>query len=164
VARLDYHSDSRATKEKPELASYFDYMNWVRWHIKDIAITNYFVRWPEHDYVVGNLATLTHDHIKGSSNGLEDKSYRAANHFDIDVDCIDMRYCIQDIYAHSHGEHNVSPGTIVSMISESAPRKLGFWEYRPAHDSRKLGLQMIIDSVGTLSRQKEKQFACSTSQ
>ena len=143
TARLDYHGDFRRNSENL-IINFACYMNWVRDNIFLPAITNYFVTSKEDFDVLGRRA-----------DGIEDKRYDYAKHFDIDVDCVDWKYNIQDCYRQDErlgGPTGVSPDDVVKMVGEAKPNKLGFWEYRLNHDhSGLLGLKMIADSIAALA-------------
>lgn len=134
VARLDYHTDF---KDKENLVYGFNsYMDWVKQNIRNLDITNYFTKPANDDPIFGRLASDT--------NG---KHYTFANHFDIDVDCFDLRYFIQNVFKHEKGSSKVTPEIVLSMIREAKPNKLGIWEYRPSRDSNNAGLDFIVNSI-----------------
>ena len=134
VARLDYHTDF---KDKENLVYGFNsYMDWVKQNIRNLDVTNYFAKPAKNDPIFGRLASDTND-----------KHYTSANHFDIDVDCFDLRYFIQDVFKHEKGSSGVTPETVLSMIREAKLNKLGIWEYRPSRDSNKAGLDFIVNSI-----------------
>jgi len=160
VARLDYHSDYTHLKNsiKPEECDYKSlrinfatYMNWVEQNISGADVTNYFAKCYDDENIEKRILM---DVLGRRAEFPEDTSYRQANHLDIDVDCVDTRYGIQDCYSQDDkfgGPTGVSPEDVVMMVGEARPRKLGFWEYRLNHDhSRWKGVKMIADSIAAI--------------
>lgn len=136
VARLDYHADFTGWEPHKIAFSYATYMDWVKHNLKDVDITNYFVRWSENGIVFGREAS-----------GIEDKSYASANHFDIDVDCFHLFYEICNVFPHISGASDATPEMVLSMIEETKPKKIGIWEYRLSKDYRKIGLNFIVSCM-----------------
>lgn len=166
VARLDYHGDYYSGNYNIML-NFATYMNWVEKNISQAEVHNYFARDMKYgklqpvygtrvsgESISGKLVSETH--VSGLVDRTDDRSYLSANHFDIDVDCVDWKYHIQDSYsqdAEFGGHTGVSPDDIVRMVGEAKPDKIGFWEYRLNHDrSRWLGLKMIVDSIVAAAR------------
>jgi hypothetical protein len=134
VARLDYHTDFR--DQEDAVFAFNSYMNWVKQNIKGADVTNYFIKSGQNDSVFGRRALDT-----------SDKHYAYANHFDIDVDCFNLNFGIQDVFQHENGPSEATPKMVLSMIKEAKPKKLGIWEYRPPRDFNKAGLEFIVDSI-----------------
>lgn len=134
VARLDYHSDFADSSNVPFGSA--SYMDWVKANVRPVDVTNFFVRQREKGVVFG----------RESPDG---KAPPGVNHFDIDVDCFDLRLQIQNVYPHSEGSSGVTPELVLSMIGQSKPRKLGIWEYRPSGDYNRAGLDFIVRAIET---------------
>lgn len=148
VARLDYHGDFRSEFGPDHMLNFACYMNWVKDNLVQADVLNYFVTSKKDYLVFGERA-----------RGLSDRRYIYASHFDIDVDCVDERFRIQDCYIHVDGSTGIAPDDIVRMVSEARPNKLGFWEYRLNHDnSGGLGLKMIADCIRSAVQSKPGQW------
>ncbi len=132
VARLDYHSDFSTSDAV--ILDYASYMVWVKRNIQDIAVTNYFVKYAESGGIFGEEGRIG------------DGQYARANHFDIDVDCFNRRFMIQNVYTHDQGPSEATPEMMLDMIKEAMPRKIGIWEYRPERDSG-AGLEFIVEAI-----------------
>ena len=143
VARLDYHSDYTKCSYRSLMVNFACYMNWVEQNILLSEVTNYFT-----NCLKDGKPMDVFDRRAGS---IDDKSYRHAKHIDIDVDCVDWEYHIQDSYRQDErlgGPTGVSPDDVVRMVGEARPNKLGIWEYRLNHDrSGGLGVKMIADCI-----------------
>ncbi len=140
VARLDYHGDYCTSFGYNYQVNFACYMNWVKENILLPEVINYFVTSKRDFATFGEKA-----------RGPEDRRYMYASHFDIDVDCVDESFRLQDCYSQAPelgGPTGVSPDDIVRMVSEARPDKIGFWEYRLSHDrSGGLGIKMIADCI-----------------
>ncbi len=139
VARMDHHADYSDIPYQDLMPTYASYMNWVENNIEDIDVTNYFVHYREFGELFGR-------------EGLpDDDSHVRANHFDIDVDCFDPSYRIQDVYPHEKPS-GISPSQVLEMIRDARPDKIGIWEYRLSRDYDKEGLSFIAEMLGMLAR------------
>ncbi|MFH1589822.1 MAG: hypothetical protein ABIB43_04615 [archaeon] len=140
VARLDYHSDYINIDENISY-NYASYMDWVAENIKNITVENYFNTSKEFEHYFGKNIE---DFLYGQ--------FTRANHFDIDVDCFDKKYQIQNIYPHESGSTGASPDIVLLMIKKAKPKKLGIWEYRPQGDYQGNGLKFIVDAIKTAAK------------
>jgi hypothetical protein len=150
VARLDYHSDYTRCDYRSLRVNFACYMNWVEKNIADADVTNYFAKCLSHNW--SGLTQQLMPVLGRRGEYPEDKSYASASHFDIDVDCVDARFHIQDCYSQEEkygGPTGASPDDVVAMVGEAQPNKLGFWEYRLGHDMSRgrKGVRMIADSI-----------------
>lgn len=142
VARMDYHADFLNWDDKQICFSYASYMDWIKKNVPHADVTNYFVRWSENGAVFGREA-----------GSVGDRSFRSANHFDIDVDCFDPQYRIQNVYEHVKGPSSVAPEAVLHMVREAKPRKLGIFEYRPEGDFHRLGLEFIANAIAAAAEE-----------
>jgi hypothetical protein len=137
ASRFDYHGDYRNMSYNILDINFACYMNWVEHNLIFTDVTNYCVTSKSDYEVFGRRA-----------EGISDNRYLDAKVLDIDVDCVDRSYNIQDCYTQLEGPPGVSPDDIVRIASESRCERLGFFEYRLNHDhSEGLGLKMIVDSI-----------------
>lgn len=140
VARLDYHSDFIKTTEQLSY-NFASYMDWVSDNVKNITVENYFNKSKEFEHFFGkNIDDLLYG------------MFKKANHFDIDVDCFDKKYQIQNVYDHEDGSPDASPDIALFMINKAKPKKIGIWEYRPKGDHQKNGLKFIVDAMKTATK------------
>ncbi len=140
VARYDYHADFSNWEPKRIYYSYATYMDWVKNNIEDIDVTNYFVKIFQEGIAFGHNADYN-----------TDDSYKTANHFDIDVDCFNSKFRIQNVYNHNKGPAEATPEILLSMIRQAKPNKIGIWEYRDYLDYDNNGLEFILDAIRNLS-------------
>jgi hypothetical protein len=138
VSRFDYHGDYWNVSYGQIHANFANYMNWIEHNIPFADVTNYCVTSEKLYEVFGRRA-----------KSIGDDRYLDAKVLDIDVDCVDRSYNIQDCYSETDGPPGVSPDDIVRIVSESHCQRLGFFEYRLNHDKSegKLGVKMIVDSI-----------------
>jgi len=139
VARCDYHPDYERFWLSLAIG-YATYLSWVKKERLEVEITNYFL-------MMRPDAQRDDDWKLGKDANKDDESYRGANHFDIDADVFDPQFQIQDVHIHHQGPSGVTPQMIETMICEAEPHKIGFWEYRPLLDYRRVGLQFIVNSI-----------------
>jgi hypothetical protein len=158
VARLDYHSDytklrSAMDDKRPDYESlrinFACYMNWVEHNLIGTEVTNYFAKCYDDEYPGQKIPMPVFGRRAEFPDG---KDYKSATHFDIDVDCVDARFHVQDCYSQEEqygGPTGASPDDVVAMVGEARPNKLGFWEYRLGHDMSRgrKGVKMIADSI-----------------
>ncbi|MBU1199635.1 MAG: hypothetical protein KKF46_03090 [Nanoarchaeota archaeon] len=128
AARFDYHGDYYKSNKKctSSGSSYASYMNAVEHRFHNITVVNYGVKEQEMD-------------IFGKDCSDKDKGYQKANHFDIDLDVFDAKYEMNGCRVKS----NFQVETLLNMLHETKPRKIGVWEYREWHDRKNNALEFM---------------------
>jgi hypothetical protein len=135
VLRMDYHTDFSDLDPKIIYFSYSNYMSWVKANVKKTNVINYFVKPNPGETIFGAIGDANQD------------SPSSADYFDIDVDCFNVAYQMQNIYSHHNGPSEATPELVLAMIEKAKPRKIGFWEYRPRRDAENKGLEFIVNAM-----------------
>jgi hypothetical protein len=137
ASRFDYHGDYRNVPYDNLDLNFACYMNWVEHNLAFADVTNYCV-----------TSKTDYDVLGRRAKSISDDRNLDAKVLDIDVDCIDRRFNMQDCYSQLDGPTGMSPDDIVRIVSESRAQRVGFFEYRLKHDSSEgLGVKMIVDSI-----------------
>jgi hypothetical protein len=141
VVRMDYHTDFSDFDPKLIYFAYSNYMSWVKANIKKLGLINYFVKPDPNETIFGKIGDI--------SQGFPS----FADYFDIDIDCFNIAYQMQNIYPHYNGPSEATPDLVLAMIEKAKPKKIGFWEYRPVMDVNSQCLDLIVNAMARAVRE-----------